>query len=127
MATTLVNLQRRRQLFELRHPVFYRRRWGYAVRLMRVTEHNPRTGEIGFREVKRKHPGTLTLLGGASIDGLPDEIRSVPAIRDAVRAGKVKLTDTKAAPKTAAKTAPKASPKPRRRRGGNGDDSASGE
>jgi len=109
MATTLVNMQRRRQLFELRHPVFFRPRWGYAVTTIRVSEHNPRTGEVGFREVKRKLSGTLTLLGGDSIADLPDEIASVPAIRDAVRAGKVRLIVAESVATTKTRTKPSTS------------------
>lgn len=124
MATTLVNMQKRRQLFELKHTTFYRPRWGYRVTLMSVSEHNPKTGEVARREIKKKLPGTLTLLGGARLEGLPDEIAAVPAIRDAVRAGRVRLERSEAkAPAAPAPEAsqPKAETRSRRRRNSGGE------
>lgn len=118
MATTLVNMEKRRQLIELSHQTFYRPRWGYRVTLVKTSEHNPRTGSMGYREVKKKLPGTLTLLGGKSLKGLPDDIAAVPAVRAAVKAGKIRIVregDASAKPAARAAThdAPASEPEPK--------------
>jgi len=87
MTVTLINKSARRQLLELRHPTFYRAVWGYHVQTVRTSELNPKTGNRRTLETKKKSPGTLTLLGGQRIVGLPDDIMLCPDVEKKRRAG----------------------------------------
>lgn len=81
MATTIVNVSKRRRLISLDHPAFYRKRWGFRRQLVRTYEHNPRTGAKGVREIRKPIAGVITLLAGEKRVDLPDEIAAVPAVK----------------------------------------------
>lgn len=94
MAKTLINRSRRRMVFQLAHPAFMKKRWGYQVLNIRTHDLNPRTGAVGIREQRKGFSGSLTLLKGQVLTGLPDAIAAVPDVARAVRCGAVVLRDT---------------------------------
>lgn len=106
MATTLINLEKRRQVFHLDHPAFYLGVFGFHRQIVRTVELNPRNGKKMVRETRKAMPGTLTLLAGEEREGLPDAIASCADVERARKAGKIKLV-REAAPE----------PTSRRRRG----------
>jgi hypothetical protein len=75
---TLVNKSRVTHVIVLDHDAFRTTRFGFEVKTLDFAD--VRDGTRGTRKVRRATPGSLTLLPGASIEGLPPEIRQVPQV-----------------------------------------------
>lgn len=108
MSTTIINVSKRRRIISLDHPAFYSRRYGFRRRVIRTSDHNPKTGVRGVLEQRKGTPGTLTLLVGQRLEGLPDAIAGVPDVKRLRAAGFIRLEvvadakPEKKAPKAAA-------------------------
>lgn len=96
MAKTMINRSRRRLVFQLAHPAFMKKRWGYQLMTVRTHDHNPRTGAVGIREQRKGLGGSLSLCAGEKLVDLPDAIAAVPDVARAVKLGLVQLRDTTA-------------------------------
>jgi hypothetical protein len=57
---------------------------------MRLRTHNPRTGQVGYIEVPKTIPGSITLLPKGELE-VPDEVLDVPEIQNAINNGVLAL------------------------------------
>jgi hypothetical protein len=93
MTYTMVNRTRRRLIIRLDHPAFQRRKFGFQRRVIRTIDLNPRTGERGVKEHRKALNGSLTLLKGERITGLPREIAAIPQVRKLRKKGDIELIE----------------------------------
>lgn len=91
MSTTIINVSKRRKIISLDHPAFYSGRYGFRRRVIRTSDLNPKTGVRGVLEQRKGTPGTLTLLAGQRLEGLPDAIVGVPDVKRLRAAGDIRL------------------------------------
>lgn len=104
MTYTMKNRTRRRLIIRLNHPAFQRRRFGFQRRVIRTIDLNPRTGEKGVKEQRKALNGSITLLKGGEITGLPREIAAIPEVRKLRKAGKIELVEVEDKPSTEAES-----------------------
>jgi len=81
MATTLINKKKRKRTFILDHPFFDDQ--GRTMNM--VVSHQTRDGRLMPKRIRKRVPGSMTLLAGEKRHGLPDQIIKVPQIAKAIR------------------------------------------
>jgi len=101
MAIALKNMERRMQVFNLRHDIYcdVAGTCGCTDQTVTTVEESPMTGERRPRSRKRKVPTSLTLLALEKCEGLHEAVLRVPEIRRAVDSGTLRVL-TMAAPTT---------------------------
>lgn len=92
---TLINRSKTMQVIVLDHPIFRDKKWGYKVTSAVAID----VGKGGNR-VRRAMPGSLTLMPGGRVQGLPPAIAKVTQVVALLTAQPplVAIEETKAAP-----------------------------
>ena len=98
MAIALKNMDRRMQVFNLRHDIYCDAAGtcGCTEQTVTTVEESPMTGERRPRSRKRKVPTSLTLLALEKCEGLHEAILRVPEVRRAVDGGTLRVLTMKA-------------------------------
>ena len=115
MPVTLQNRRRQMQVFNLDHGVCCGPEGcGCTDLVATVIAEHPRTGELLPRHIRKKIPGSLTLLALETRRGLPDAILKVPDVSAAIVAGALRVVGEtpKAAEPAATQPAAPALPAP---------------
>lgn len=115
MSVTLINKQRRMQVFDLDHPTFRVAGWGYHKERMVLTQAD-RSGLVGPRVIEKWMPGSLRLLALESRAGLPDQILALPAIKRGVALGQLAYLKESPPPRDTEETTASADPRGRARK-----------
>ena len=93
MAVTLESRVRRMQVFNLDHETYCQGPECCCSEMdLLVSDHNAVTGEKGVRPIRKRVPGSLTLLALDRLTGLPDVVVNVPEVREAIARGFVQAT-----------------------------------
>lgn len=96
-SVTLVNKSGMTHVIVLDHDAFRMTKHGFEVKMLEFTED--RDGMRGIRKVRRSTPGSLTLLPGARIEGLPPEIRNVSQVASLLQQRKVAIVAESESPR----------------------------
>jgi hypothetical protein len=87
---TLINRSRTAHVIVLDHPAFRDKKWGYRVSNAVVIDDSA-TGLRSERSVRRALPGSLTLMPGARIEGLPPAIAQVTQVAALLEARQIAI------------------------------------
>ena len=106
MPIALKNMERRMQVFNLRHDIYCDAAGtcGCSEQTVTTVEESPMTGERRPRSRKRKVPTSLTLLALEKSEGLHEAILRVPEVRRAVDSGTLRILTMKSPAATATST-----------------------
>ena len=99
MAIALKNMERRMQVFNLRHDIYCDAAGtcGCSEQTVTTVEESPMTGERRPRSRKRKVASSLTLLALEKCEGLHEAVLRVPEVRRAVDGGTLRVLTIPAA------------------------------
>ncbi len=87
----VINVTKRMQVFNLPHNVMCSKdKCSCATHVHRQSSHNPKTGDVGYRDLERKLSGSAHILPGESAD-LPDAAEKAPEIASAKSRGDVRI------------------------------------
>ena len=117
MTVTLISNVPRMQVFNLDHPTFRSKEWGFERKAMTVIEET-RDGQHLPKQIRKSICGSLTLRARERREGLPPQIVNVPEVKRARELGYVLVETT--TPPAATPTAvpePKSEPAAKKRRG----------
>ena len=104
----VTNVTRRAAVFNLPHDVVCKSRCSCTPHVHRQADHNPETGDVGYRFLESKLSGSAHIQPGVTVT-LPDEAERAPEIVSARARGEVRVEKVQApapqpqpAPKSAA-------------------------
>jgi hypothetical protein len=113
MPVTLESRTRRMQVFHLAHDIFCRGRCACSEVAVVVTAENPRTGARAPRQLRKKVPGSITVLARERKPDLPSAVLELTEVKAAIARGYLRVVEHKpddvAPPTTEATPAPAAS------------------
>jgi hypothetical protein len=93
MPVTLESRTRRMQVFHLAHDIFCRGRCACSEVAVVVTAENPRTGERAPRQLRKKVPGSITLLARERKPGLPSTMLELAEVKAAIARGYLRIVE----------------------------------
>jgi hypothetical protein len=110
MPVTLESRTRRMQVFHLLHDIFCRGRCACSEVAVVVTAENPRTGERAPRQLRKKVPGSITVLARERKPDLPSAVLELTEVKAAIARGYLRVVEQ--TPDDVAQPTTKATPAP---------------
>jgi hypothetical protein len=111
MSATLKNKSRQTVVLVLDHPTFATKAHGWQRTTAKFASVDA-SGNRTVTEVRRSYPGSLTLLGGQEISGLPAAVAFCAQMPELLANGTLAFTLQDDAPVATAPTAPAPAPAP---------------